>query len=116
MKRRFLYVPIWKRYLDQIKSTVELRGGQGFTIPSGRFKKAGKRKYYGFRLEIKNGKMVNNISNSAVARDLAYLLLDDPTNKKLLSREHFFVRMNASFYCEVYDVKLHKGIQAGIIN
>lgn len=114
-KRQYLYVPVWKKYLDQIKRTIELDLGEGFPIPGINFKKAGDRKSYAFRLEIKNGKVANDISGSAVARDLAFLLLEHG-NKKLLAGKHFFVRMSESFYVEVYPVKLYKGIMDGTIN
>lgn len=102
--------------MDEITSAVELGLGCGFPISDRYFKSAGNRKRYSFRLEIRNGKVVNNISNSAVARDLAHLLLDDPAKKGLLKRKHFFVRMNNNFYCEIYPVKLHRGIMEGRIN
>lgn len=113
---QFLYKPIWMKYLDQIRITIEFQLGQGFPIPQKYFTKVGNRKKYGFRLEIKNGKIVNDISGSAVARDLAYLLLEDPSNKKLLARKHFFIRMNNSFYCEIFPMKLYQGIRDGSIN
>lgn len=114
-KRQHLYEPIWEKYLEKIKQTVRLELGLGFPIPPGVFKKAGNRKKYGFRLEIKNKKIVNDISGSAVARDLAYLLLKDPNYKKLLVRKHFFIRMNNSFYCEIYPVKLYQDIMRGLV-
>jgi hypothetical protein len=116
VKRQFLYGPVWIKYLDQIKRTLEFGLGEGFPIPPANFKKVGNRKKYGFRLEVKNRKVVNDISGSAVARDLAYLLLEDPGNKKLLAKKHFFIRMNNSFYCEIYPVKLYQGIMDGSIN
>jgi len=114
-KRQFLYRPIWEKYLDQIKTTIEHGIGQGFPIPPSKFNKVGNRKTYGFKLEVKNGKVVNNISGSAVARDLANLLVEDPSNKKMLAKKHFFVRMSNSFYCQIYPVKMYKDIKAGLI-
>ena len=115
-KRQFLYKPIWLKYLNQIKNAIEFELGKGFPITASKFNKVGNRKKYGFRLEVKNRKVVNDISGSAVARDLAYLLLEDPGNKKLLAKKHFFIRMNNSFYCEIYPVKLYQGIRDGSIN
>ena len=115
-KRQLLYIPVWKKYLDEITGAATLGLGAGFPIPDSYFKKAGNRKNYGFRLEIKNGKVVNDISGSAVARDLAFLLLENAANKKLVARKHFFVRMSDAFYLEVYPVKLYKGIMEGKIN
>jgi hypothetical protein len=115
-KRRLLYIPVWKKYLDQITRASSLGLGAGFPIPSSYFENAGNRKSYGFRLEIKNGKVANDISGSAVARDLALLLLENSGNKKLLAKKHFFVRMSDSFYVEIYPVSMYKAIIAGKIN
>jgi hypothetical protein len=115
-KRQLLYIPIWEKYIDRIRSACSLDMGAGFPIPSSYFKNAGNRKSYGFRIEIKNGKVVNDISGSAVARDLAFLLLENADNKKLLARKHFFIRMSDAFYLEAFPVKLYKGILAGKIN
>lgn len=90
--------------------------GEGFPMPASHFKKAGNRKNYGFRLEIKNGRVVNDITGSAVARDLAFLLLENAANKKRIAGKHFFVRKSDAFYLEVYPVKLYKDIIAGKIN
>ena len=66
-KRLLLYIPVGEKHLDKIGSAC-IRGiGQGFTIPVSYFKSAGNRQYYGFGLEIKNGKEVNHISGSATA-------------------------------------------------
>jgi len=60
--------------------------------------------------------VVNDISRSAVARDLAFLLLEGAANKELMARKHFFVRISDAFYLEVYPVELYKGIMAGKLN
>ena len=115
-KRQFLYVKIWEKHLDSILRTVNFGLGEGYPIPANNFKKAGNRKSYGFRLEIKNGVVVNDISGSAVARDLASLLLDNVANKKLIAKEHFFIRMSDDFYLQIFPVKLYKDILAGKVN
>src|SRR5258708_30924837 len=115
-KRQLLYIPVWKKYLEKIRSACIVGVGQGFPIPARYFKSAGNRKRYGFKLEIKNGKVVNDISGSAVARDLAFLLLENGDSKKLMARKHFFVRMSDAFYLSVYPVKMYDDILAGKIN
>ncbi|SIO53470.1 hypothetical protein [Chitinophaga niabensis] len=115
-KRQYLYVPVWKKYQSQITRSVNWGLGEGFSIPSSYFMKVSNRKHFGFRLEIKNGNVVNDISGSAMARDLAFLLLESPVNKELLAKKHFFVRMSRNFYLEIFPVKLYKGIMDGKIN
>lgn len=113
-KRQLLYIPVWEKYFDEITNAVTSGLGAGFPIFASYFKKAGNRKSYGFRLEIKNGKVINDISGSAVARDLAFLLLENAAYR--IRKKHFFVRMSNTFYLEVYPVELYEDIIAGKIN
>lgn len=68
------YEDIWKQLLPTITEAVS--NGRSLELNLGRaaFDAVGNRKSYAFRLDLNNGRPTNNISGSAVARDLARVL------------------------------------------
>lgn len=99
-RKQHLYNDIWKRELGYISSAVAL-GVQLENFFAEQFHRAGNRKRYGFRLVIDKGQVVNSISGSAVARDLADVLLPVLSENKDLWHKHFAVLMSKDFYLVV---------------
>ena len=93
-----LYVPIWKKTVADIIDMLDLfPASSSIQLAGEDFKAAGDRDHYGFRLELLNGKVVNNIEGSAVARDLFNTMLNFPKGLEFLSSKHVTIRMNENF-------------------
>lgn len=100
-----LYYPLWKRYLPvfaiQIKKALAEEQEINFTQSD--FHSLGNRNKsdYGFSLDLDNGKVKNNISGSAVARDLHEVLMTDIKVKDLLLGKHFKISMGKSYVLKI---------------
>ncbi|GAA4340149.1 hypothetical protein GCM10023149_51330 [Mucilaginibacter gynuensis] len=95
------YLTTWKRYLPVIrlhlkKSLVE---DQSFKLNITDFESAGDRgkSGYTFSLAMDNGKVTNNISGSAVARDLFEALKSDDAIKALLENRSVKISVGKTF-------------------
>ncbi|MBC7417259.1 MAG: hypothetical protein H7325_03785 [Pedobacter sp.] len=100
-----VYYPLWKRYLPvfaiQLKKAITEDQEINFTKSDlhnlGNRNKAD----YGFSLEIENGKVKNNISGSAVARDLYDVLISDTRVKELLQGNHFKLSLGKAYILKI---------------
>jgi hypothetical protein len=95
----------WKRYLPVIrlhlkKSLVE---EQNFKLNITDFESAGDRgkSGYTFTITMDNGKVVNNISGSAVARDLYEALKSDDAIKAMLQDKSIKMSVGKSFILSI---------------
>ena len=92
------YSNIWQNALPAIS---EILGGSDFsksiTLNSKDFALVGNRKSYSFNLEFDDGIVSNNISGSAVARDLAGVLARSSIIKSVLNNGYFKFRMDRDF-------------------
>ena len=104
-----LYYPLWKKYLPvfaiQLKKALTEEQEIGFTKSDlhslGNRNKAD----YSFSLEIENGKVKNNISGSAVARDLFDVLSSSPKIKELLQENHFKFSLGKAYILKISSLK-----------
>ncbi len=92
------YLTTWKRYLPVIrlhlkKSLVE---DQHFESAGDRGKSG-----YTFNITMENGKVINNISGSAVARDLYEALKSDDAIKAMLQDKHIKISVGKSFILSI---------------
>src|SRR3954471_2455912 len=99
------YLQTWKKYIPVIrlylkKSLVE---DQQFKLNITDFESAGDRgkSGYTFNITMENGKVVNNISGSAVARDLYELLKTDEVIKGILSDKNVKISVGKSFLLSI---------------
>jgi hypothetical protein len=99
------YLMTWKRYLPVIrlhlkKSLVE---EQNFKLNITDFESAGDRgkSGYTFTITMDNGKVVNNISGSAVARDLYEALKSDDAIKAMLQDKSIKMSVGKSFILSI---------------
>ena len=104
-----LYYPLWKRYLPvfaiQLKKAITEDQEINFTKSDlhslGNRNKAD----YSFSLEMENGKVKNNISGSAVARDLYDVLISDARVKDLLQGNHFKLSLGKAYILKISTIK-----------
>ena len=95
------YLQTWKKYIPVIRLYLKksLTDDQQFKLNITDFESAGDRgkSGYTFNLQIENGKVSNNISGSAVARDLFELLKADEIIKAFLQDRSVKISVGKSF-------------------
>lgn len=92
------YTDLWVKQRATI--TNKLRSSeikQSIQLNSEDFNNVGNRSNYSFNLEYKNGFVNNNISGSAVARDLAKILENSTEIKEILKEKDFKINMDKNF-------------------
>jgi hypothetical protein len=93
------YEKIWRDNLTSITSA--LKNAQikpvEIAMPAKLFEEVGKRKSYAFFLKISKGIVVNDISGSAVARDLRNIFLESIETMALLNNGSFEINMDKNF-------------------
>jgi hypothetical protein len=99
------YLTTWKRYLPVIRLHLKksLNEEQQFKLNITDFESAGDRgkSGYTFNLALENGKVTNNISGSAVARDLYEALKSDDTIKAMLQDRSIKISVGKSFVLSI---------------
>jgi hypothetical protein len=99
------YLTTWRRYLPVIRLHLKrsLAEDQQFKLNITDFESAGDRgkSGYTFNLTMENGKVVNNISGSAVARDLYEALKSDDAIKAMLQDKNIKISVGKSFMLSI---------------
>jgi hypothetical protein len=99
------YLTTWKRYIPVIRLHLKrsLTEEQSFKLNITDFESAGDRgkSGYTFNLTMENGKVTNNVSGSAVARDLYEALKDDEAIKAFLQERHVKMSVGKSFVLSI---------------
>ena len=100
------YLTTWKRYLPVIRLHIKksLVEEQQFKLNITDFESAGDRgkSGYTFNITMENGKVINNISGSAVARDLFEALKSDELIKAM---QHIFLSISRLCFLLYYNKK-----------
>ena len=92
------YSNIWRNQLLTISEILSSSESSGSIVLNAKdFALVGNRKSYSFNLEFDNGVVSNNISGSAVARDLAAELSNSSSVKSILKTGYFKFRMDNNF-------------------
>ena len=92
------YSNIWRNTLPAISEILDSSESLGsIALNSKDFELAGNRKNYSFNLEFDDGVVSNNISGSAVARDLAAVLSTSSSVKSILKTGYFKFQMDKNF-------------------
>ena len=92
------YSNIWQNALPAISEILgSSDSSKSITLNSKDFALVGNRKSYSFNLEFDDGVVSNNISGSAVARDLAAELSNSSSVKSILKTGYFKFRMDNNF-------------------
>jgi len=97
MKSSEKYIELWTGYRESIKAELSKATNEPLQLNAAEFRNVGNRKDYSFNLEFIDGNVSNNISGTAVARDLAKVLLDSYKVNEVLKSGHFKIRMDKEF-------------------
>jgi hypothetical protein len=96
-----MYVHVWNKYLPIIKILMKKTPAGTQTLDLNRidFERAGsgRKAGYKFTIEFKKGRVSNIISGSALASDLATVLINDPGSKDILSNIDVAITLNTKF-------------------
>ena len=109
MKVINLYYPFWKKCISVL--TIQMKNARNGmkTIPlsESEFKIYGNRPSagFGFNLQTRNGIINNDISGSAVARDLFDVLKQDANTAELLKTGHYKFSMGTDFQLKISFTK-----------
>ena len=92
------YSNIWRNELTTISEVLSSSASSGsITLNFEDFELVGNRQSYSFNLEFDDGVVSNNISGSAVARDLAAVLSTSSSVKSILKTGYFKFQMDKNF-------------------
>lgn len=102
-----LYVHVWTKYLPIIKILMKksFAGNQTLDLNRIDFEKAGsgRKAGYKFTIELVNGRVSNIISGSALASDLAAVLMNDPASKAILATSKMSISLNTKFQLSIVN-------------
>lgn len=102
-----MYVHVWNKYLPIIKILMKKSSAGSQTLDLNRidFERAGsgRKAGYKFTIEFVNGRVSNIISGSALATDLAAVLLNDPAGKAILSNADISISLNTKFQLAIVN-------------
>jgi len=105
MSEKNLYYGLWRKYLNVIEILMRNanNGEQVLQLQKYEFEVSGNRKDsgYTFTLEIVNGLVVNNISGSAVARDLYDILKGSEKAKSMFKEKHFKITLGRDYILKI---------------
>ncbi len=95
------YRNLWTKYLPVLGVLIKnaAKGVQTLQLYKNEFQATGARDLsgYSFNLEIANGKAVNDISGTAVARDLLKVLSENKTSAEILKGRRIKMSMGEAF-------------------
>jgi hypothetical protein len=104
------YLLTWKKYLPVIRLHLKksINEEQQFKLNITDFESAGERgkSGYTFNLQMENGKVRNNISGSAVARDLYESLKSDDIIKAFLQDKSVKISVGKSFMLTIRTAQI----------
>ncbi|GAC1439849.1 MAG: hypothetical protein NVSMB63_05590 [Sediminibacterium sp.] len=96
-----MYTQIWSKYIPIIRILLKRTATGDQTLELNRidFERAGvgRKAGYKFTIELVKGRVANLISSSALASDLATVILEDPAIKGLLALNDYTIALNTRF-------------------
>lgn len=108
MREVHLYVNLWKKYLPVIRILLKKSATeeQQLGLNRSEFEATGSRDKAGyfFNLELSNLKGANDISGSAVARDLKDVLIQSSNIKEILRGGHYKLNLDSSFTLHIRKI------------
>ena len=99
-----MYTQTWSKYLPVIKILLKrsLSGDQHLNLNVPDFEKKGARKVAEkFSMRLNKGKLNDSIRSSEIAKDLAFVLLNNADANELISRNDFQISMNSKFQLSI---------------
>lgn len=96
------YTALWQGHIDKINSSLaQSDKPQSIQLDRKQFSRVGDRKSYTFNLEYKNGIVNNNISGSAVARDLDEVISKSQVIMNTLKVGHYKINLDKEFILHI---------------
>ncbi len=96
-----MYAQIWTKYLPIIRILLKRTRQENQVLDLNRidFERmgSGRKAGYKFTIEFKKGRVGNLISSSALATDLAQVILEDKATKEFLEGGEYTVSLNTKF-------------------
>ncbi len=96
-----MYAQIWIKYLPIIRILLKRSRQENQVLDLNRidFERVGtgRKAGYKFNIDFTRGRVSNLISSSALASDLAAVMLDDKATKEILDGDEFVVSLNTKF-------------------
>lgn len=96
-----MYAQIWIKYLPIIRILLKRSRQENQVLDLNRidFERVGtgRKAGYKFNIDFTRGRVSNLISSSALASDLAAVMLDDKATKEILDGGEFVVSLNTKF-------------------
>lgn len=95
-----MYTQTWAKYLPVIKILLKrsLSGEQSLNLNVSDFEKKGPKKSSDkFLIQFSKGKAGDMVRSSVMAKDLAFILLNDKTVHELFSKNEYHISMNSKF-------------------
>lgn len=108
------YLPLWTKYrpaiIKMMKMAKEEQQQQDYQLSEHEFTDIGERiiSRYAFNIEIKLGKVTNDISKTAVARDLVKAIEGSNFAKKLMEDSSYKINMGKDFNIKVNLISIVK--------
>lgn len=97
MQTIYKYEDIWTLLLSDIILSVEENTNKQITLSKATFDRVGNRKSYSFRVVLFDNNISNNISGSAVARDLARVVANSSKFKQAAKNKHVVLKLSVDF-------------------
>lgn len=93
------YLQLWKKYMPVIRLLLKKSGDQKLQLYRHEFETTGVRNKsgYSFNIEMVNGKVMNKISGTAVAKDLVQSMNENPDLNAWLKSQNIKISMGRSF-------------------
>lgn len=107
------YSSLWNKYrpvILQLMSSAGEKGPQQYKLFSHEFKAIGQREKSGFTftLEVSNGKALNNIKTSTVAKNLLHVLQQSKRATELMNEAPYTLNMDKHFVLHVVRKEIIK--------
>lgn len=103
-----MYTHIWNKYLPIIRILLKRSASAAQQLSLNRidFERAGsgRKAGYKFTIEFSNGKVKNVISGSALASDLAAVLLQDEVARNLFRENEYEIVLNTKFQLSIKNL------------
>ncbi len=109
-----MYTYIWNKYLPVIRILLKksFSGDQLLNLNRDDFERAGTGRKTGYKFTIlfEKGRVGNVISGSALASQLAIVMLDDAATKSVLQTGHFEVILNTKFQITIKNIPVEETV------
>lgn len=111
-----MYNHIWKKYLPIIRILMKksVSGDQVLDLNRVDFERAGtgRKAGYKFTIEFTDGKVGNVISGSALAMNLAAVMLEDDGAKQIISENNYEISLNTKFQLSIKNVNTEEATKS----